>query len=117
MDDERTLEAQFVHARTFETRWGLGLAFIDLDDPGDVEKLVLQLWQPIGADGELARLCVKIGVNDQASDKAHDLMSAANRSALMSMTPGRFEDAITAAGPGIAELLDQLHGTVRAVPA
>lgn len=94
----------FVHARTFETRWGLALAFIDLDE-NDTEVLRLQLWAPIAEDGSDAKVAMKIGLNPDASDEAHDRMSEANRSALAEMDSARFEAAIESAGA--ASFLDQ----------
>lgn len=98
----------FIHARTFETRWGVGLAFIDLDDDTDCEVLRLQLWAPIAEDGSDAKVALKIGLKADASDHAHDLMSEANRSALVEMTAERFEKVFVTSGA--ADMLDSAFG-------
>ena len=90
----------FIHARTFETRWGLGLTFIDVDDETDVEMLKLQLWAPLGTDFENARICLRVGLSPEASEAAHAAMSKGNRQALVDMTASRFEDAFDIAGLG-----------------
>ncbi len=92
------------HARVFDTRWGQGLASIELDDGN--ESLRLQLCQPIlegGGNGAVAR---SIGLSDEASEEAHETMSQANRAALIDMTDDKFEAAIESAG--FAGLLDEL---------
>ena len=99
----------FMHARTLETRWGLGLAFIDLDDETDVEVLRLQLWAPVCNDGSDGKVSLKIGLSPDASDAAHDLMSENNRKALVDMTSERFEAVFASAG--IATTLDSLART------
>lgn len=99
----------FLHARTFETRWGIGLAFIDLDDETDCEVLRLQLWAPIAEDGSEAKVALKVGLNSEASDEAQDLMAAANREALANMDADRFEKVFASAG--VAQLLDEACGT------
>ena len=98
----------FVHARTFETRWGLGLAFIDLDDETNVEMLKLQLWAPVGEDGSDGKVCIKIGLNPEASDEAHELMSAGNRQALAEMDAAKFEAVMERSGA--SKLLDTATG-------
>ena len=103
--------APFVHARTFQTRWGVGLAFIDLDDETDTEVLRLQLWAPLGENGEHAKVAMKIGLNAEASVKAQDLMSEGNRKALVEMTSERFEAAFDRYGVG--ESLDSAFAKAR----
>lgn len=90
----------FLHAKTFETRWGLALAFIELDLRDDIEKLRLQLWAPIGENGDDGQVTMSIGLNEDASDEAHDAMSAGNRAALEKMTAAEFEAAFEKAGVG-----------------
>ena len=102
---EPSVPRGFVHARTFDTRWGIGLAFIDIDDADDVERLRLQVWAPLAADGDYAKVTMAIGLNAEASDAAHDAMSAGNRQALVAMTQERFELAF--ATYGIAQTLDE----------
>lgn len=92
------------HARIFDTRWGQGLAFIDIDD-GD-ECLRLQLWQAILEGGDYGIVSLKLGLSGDASDEAHKIMSEANRAALIDMTVERFESALEKAG--IGKMLDDL---------
>lgn len=98
------MQRGFLHARVLSTRWGVGLAFIDLDDEEDREVLRLQLWAPLCEDGDNAKVAISIGLPGSASMEAHDVMSAANRAALIEMTPQRFEAALETAG--IAPTLD-----------
>lgn len=97
----------FLHARVFATRWGVGLAFIDTDDEQDREVLALQLWAPLCEDGSDATVRMQIGLPGSASMAAHDVMSEANRTALVEMTPQRFEAALETAG--IAAALDEAY--------
>lgn len=101
----------FVHARTFDTRWGVGLAFIDLDDETDAEVMRLQLWAPLAENGGDAKVAMKIGLNAEASDKAQDIMAEANRKALVEMTAERFEAAFEKYG--LANALDTSFAEAR----
>lgn len=92
--------SEFTHARVFETRWGQGLAFIDLDDETDAEVLKLHVWAPIGEDGSLGKVALRIGLSAGASDAAFDAMEEANRSALVGMDTARFEAVFDKAGIG-----------------
>lgn len=96
----------FEHAKTLDTRWGLGLAFIDTDDE-NLETLSLRVWAPIADDGGEAYVDVKLGLSGDASIEAHDQMSLMNRQALIDMTPATFEQAMEAAG--VAQLLDDAY--------
>lgn len=94
----------FIHARTFDTRWGQALAFLNQDDDYDTEVLVLRVWAPLCEDGSRALVDIKIGLKGQISDEAADAMEEGNRSALLSMDAAKFEAAIESAG--IASHLD-----------
>lgn len=99
----------FIHARTFDTCWGQGLAFLDLDDETDAEVLKLHLWAPVCEDGSLGKVALKIGLGAGASDAAFDAMEEANRSALAGMDAARFEAAVR--GAGIGGMLDRLSNS------
>lgn len=99
-------KTNFVHARTFETCWGIGLAFIDLPDDRDAEVLKLQIWASVAEDGSLGKVAVAIGLSDDASDEAHEIMEVSNRKALVEMTVERFEAVLDQAGVG--KMLDGL---------
>ncbi len=92
----------FMHAKTFDTRWGLALACIDLDDNTDEEVLILRVWAPIGEDGSLGKVQLKVGLGADASDAAYDAMEEANRAALADMDAAKFEAALEKAGVGTA---------------
>lgn len=92
-------EAAFQHAAIVDTRWGQGLAFIDHNDD-DVEVMTLRVWVPVCEDGSRGIVDMSIGLNPEASDEAHDLMSKNNRKAVTEMTGERFEAAFDAAGMG-----------------
>lgn len=93
------------HARTLETRWGLGLAFIDLDTDEDRELLSLQVWAPLATDGSDAAVRINLGLPGSASMAAHEIFAEANREALEAMDADKFEAAFDNAGVGAT--LDQ----------
>lgn len=88
----------FIHARTFDTRWGQGLAFLDNDDDYATQVLVLRVWAPLCDDGSLAAADLKIGLQGEVTDKAADLMDEGNRSALLQMDATKFEAVFASAG-------------------
>lgn len=90
----------FAHARTFETRWGQGLAFLNNDDDYSTEVLALRVWSPLAEDGSLALVELKIGLQGDVSDSAADLLEEANREALVKMDAAKFEAAFEKAGIG-----------------
>jgi hypothetical protein len=94
----------FIHARTFDTRWGQALAFLDNDDEFDTEVLTLRVWAPLCEDGSLAICDIKIGLKGQISDKAADAIEQANRCALVKMDAANFEAGMDKAGAG--QMLD-----------
>ena len=90
----------FIHARTFDTRWGQGLAFLDNDQDYETEVLILRCWAPLCDDGSLASADVKIGLKGEVSEASADAMAEANRGALITMDAARFEAVIMQAGAG-----------------
>jgi len=104
----------FEHAKIVMTRWGQVLAFIELRDDNDCECLRLQLWAPVGEDETQGQITFRIGLNEDASDGAHDAMSVANRSALAAFTTERAESVI--AEYGVAELLDNVFSKAASSP-
>jgi hypothetical protein len=92
----------FLHARTFETRWGLGLAFIDLDIDEDRELLSLQVWAPLATDGSDCAVRINLGLPGSASTAAHEIFAEANREALEAMDADKFEAGFDRAGIGAA---------------
>lgn len=100
----------FVHAKTLDTRWGLGLARITLDERTDCEMVVLSLWAPVGENEELGEVSMEIALplSGEISEETYTLWELNIRKMLESADAEKFEKAFYKAG--IGDVLDKVCG-------